>query len=65
VVRPTLVRVTAKTPSWMTFAGAWGEAEYVHIPRRDPLFAGLGPRGPALHAQWKRPVAEEITWPRG
>jgi hypothetical protein len=65
VVRPTLVRVGARSPSWMTFAGAWGEAEYVHIPRRESLFAGLGPRGPAFHAQWKRPVAEEMSWPRG
>lgn len=65
VLRPTLVRVTTRTPSWMTFAGAWGEAEYVHIPRRDPLFSGLGPRGPAFHAQWQRPVAAEMSWPRG
>jgi len=49
----------------MTFAGAWGEAEYLHIPGRDPLLAGLGPRGPAFHAQWQRPVAEEMSWPRG
>jgi VPS62-like protein len=65
VVRPTLVRVTARTPPWMTYAGAWGEAEYLHTPRRDPILAGLGPRGPAFHAQWKRPVVEEMTWPRG
>jgi hypothetical protein len=65
VVRPALVRVTTRAPSWMTFAGAWGEAEYLHIPRRDPLLAGLGPRGPAFHAQWQRPVAEEMSWPRG
>jgi hypothetical protein len=65
VIRPTLVRVTARTPSWMTFAGAWGEAEYVHIPGRDPLLAGLGPHGPAFHAQWQRPVVEEMSWPRG
>jgi hypothetical protein len=65
VIRPALVRVTARTPSWMTFAGAWGEAEYLHIPGRDPLFAGLGPRGPAFHAQWRRPVVEEMSWPSG
>jgi hypothetical protein len=65
VVRPTLVRVTTRAPSWMTFAGAWGEAEYLHIPGRNPLFAGLGPRGPAFHTQWQRPVAEEMSWPRG
>jgi len=65
IIRPALVRVTARTPSWMTFAGAWGESGYVHIPGRDPLVAGAGPRGPAFHAQWQRPVAEEMSWPRG
>ena len=65
VIRPKLVRVTAGTPPWMTFAGAWGEAEYLHIPGRDPLLAGAGPHGPAYHAQWRRPVSEEMSWPRG
>jgi VPS62-like protein len=65
VIRPKLVRITARTPSWMTFAGAWGETEYLHIPDRDLLAGGAGPRGPAFHAQWRRPVAEEMTWPRG
>jgi hypothetical protein len=65
VIRPALVRVTSRAPSWMTFAGAWGESGYVHIPGRDPLVAGAGPRGPAFHAQWRRPVAEEMSWPRG
>jgi hypothetical protein len=65
VIRPALVRVTSRTPSWMTFAGAWGESGYIHIPGRDPLVAGAGPRGPAFHAQWQRPVREEMSWPRG
>ncbi len=65
VIRPKLVRVTARTPSWMTFAGAWGEAGYIHLPDRDPLAAGAGPRGPAFHAQWQRPVVEVLSWPRG
>lgn len=65
VIRPTLVRVTSRTPSWMTFAGAWGESGYVHVPGRDPIVSGAGPRGPAFHAQWRRPVVEEMSWPRG
>jgi len=65
VVRPTLVRLTARTPSWMTFAGSWGESGYLHIPGRDPLVSGAGPRGPGFHPQWRRPVAEEMSWPRG
>ena len=65
VIRPALVRVSSRTPSWMTFAGAWGESGYIHIPGREPLVAGAGPRGPAFHAQWQRPVREEMSWPRG
>jgi hypothetical protein len=65
VIQPRLVRISARTPSWLTFAGAWGETGYLHIPRREPLPAGAGPRGPAFHAQWRHPVAEEMSWPRG
>ena len=65
VVRPRLIRVTARTPSWMTFAGAWGEAGYLHVPDQAPIASGAGPVGPAFHAQWRRPVAEALSWPRG
>ena len=64
-VRPQLVRVNAKTPSWMTFAGTWGETGYVHFPNNPPIAYGAGPRGPAFHAQWRRPVAEVMSWPQG
>ena len=65
VVQPRLVRVSASTPGWMAFAGAWGEDGYVHFPDNAPLASGLGPRGPAFHEQWRRPVAEVLSWPRG
>jgi Vacuolar protein sorting-associated protein 62 len=65
VVRPRPVRVTATSPSWMTYAGAWGEAGYLHFPNNPPVVYGAGPRGPAFHAQWRRPVAEAMSWPRG
>jgi hypothetical protein len=64
-VRPRLVRVTATTPSWMTFAGTWGETGYVHFPNNPPIAYGAGPRGPAFHAQWRHPVAEVLSWPSG
>jgi Vacuolar protein sorting-associated protein 62 len=64
-VRPKLVRVTAISPSWMRFAGTWGETGYVHFPNNPPIAYGAGPRGPAFHAQWRRPVAEVMSWPRG
>jgi hypothetical protein len=65
IVRPALIRVTATNPGWMTFAGAWGETEYFHVPDREPIAAGLGPTGPAFHKQWRFPVKEELSWPRG
>jgi Vacuolar protein sorting-associated protein 62 len=64
-IRPRLVRLTATTPSWMTFAGAWGETGYLHFPNNAPVAYGAGPRGPAFHPQWRRPVAEVLSWPPG
>jgi hypothetical protein len=49
----------------MRFAGTWGETGYVHFPNNPPIAYGAGPRGPAFHAQWRRPVAEVMSWPRG
>ena len=63
--RPKLVPVTAKSPSWMRFAGAWGEAGYVHVPDKEPFEQGPGPRGPAFHEQWRSPVKEVLSWPKG
>jgi hypothetical protein len=64
-IRPRLVRVTATSPSWMAFAGAWGETGYLHFPNNDPVAYGAGPRGPAFHAQWRKPLAVPLGWPRG
>jgi len=65
VVRPRLVRVSATSPPWMAFAGSWGEEGYLGLPGREPIPTGSGPRGPAFHDQWRRPVAEVLSWPRG
>jgi hypothetical protein len=64
-VVPKVVRITATSPSWMTFTGAWGEAQYVHIPNNDPLAFGTGPTGPAFHALWRKPLATVLGWPAG
>jgi hypothetical protein len=65
-VRPRLVRITAASPSWMEFAGRWGEDEYIRVPGGNPVAtSGGGPYGPAFHEQWQAPVAELISWPRG
>src|SRR5206468_9228550 len=65
VVRPRVVRVTATSPAWMSFAGAWGEDQYLHAPGNAPVVFGAGPRGPAFHAEWRSPVADVLSWPRG
>jgi len=62
VVRPRLVPVTATKPSWMAFAGTWGEDGYVRFPGNEPIVAGAGPRGPAFHEQWRTPVTEVLSW---
>ncbi len=65
VVRPSLVRVTATSPSWMAFAGGFGEDSYLRAPGGQPqAYSATGPKGPAFHAQWRRPVAEVMSWPR-
>jgi Vacuolar protein sorting-associated protein 62 len=66
IVRPRLVPVTATTPTWMAFAGGWGEDGYLRVPGGLPQpYSGTGPKGPASHEQWRRPVAEVMSWPRG
>jgi hypothetical protein len=65
VLRPRLVRVSATAPSWMAFAGAWGEAAYLRVPPSDPTRYGNGPPGPAFHEQWRRPIGDVLEWPRG
>jgi hypothetical protein len=64
VVRPRLVRITATSPSWMTYAGAWGEDAYLRAPPSAPARYGNGPPGPRWRVQWRRPVADVMSWPR-
>lgn len=64
-VRPELVRVTASRPSWMRFAGMWGEDGYLHFPNNDPVAYPGSPRAPAFQDVWHAPVEEELGWPRG
>ena len=64
-LRPRLVRIAAASPSWMTFAGRWGEDQYIRAPGGVPQKFGGAPRGPRFTEQWRRPVAEVLSWPRG
>lgn len=65
MVMPRVVRVGKTSPRWMAFAGTWGEDGYLHFPGNAPLASGAGPRGPAFHEQWRSPVREVLSWPRG
>ena len=65
MVIPRVARVGKTSPRWMAFAGTWGEDGYLHFPGNAPLASGAGPRGPAFHEQWRSPVREVQSWPRG
>jgi Vacuolar protein sorting-associated protein 62 len=65
VVRPLLVPVTSTQPSWMQFAGKWGESGYLHFPNNPPIAYEGAPRAPAFQETWRRPVSEELSWPPG
>jgi hypothetical protein len=62
---PAIVPVTSLSPSWMTFAGRWGETQYLHLPRNAPFAYGLGPAGPAFHGLWRKPLQTVLGWPPG
>jgi hypothetical protein len=57
-----LVPVTATSPTWMTFPGAWGEDQYAHFPNATFKY-DAGPQGPALHTLWKQPFSTPAGWP--
>lgn len=64
VIQPVVLHVNATTPSWMAFAGTWGEDQYLHARvGQDPVPFGAGPRGPAFHEQWRRPISDVMSWP--
>ncbi len=63
-ISPRLVRVTATSPSWMTFAGAWGEDQIIFFPQATFTY-GLGPTGPAFKTVWKNPIGVPLSWPKG
>ena len=65
IAQATIVPVTSKTPTWMSFPGPWGEAQYVQIPNQQPAAYGFGPTGPAFHSLWRQPLAVVGSWPRG
>lgn len=59
-----LVRVTASSPTWMRFAGAWGETSLFHAGEQTFTY-GTGPAGPASHDVWIDPIGTLARWPAG
>jgi hypothetical protein len=63
-VRPAaVIRITASSPAWMAFPGAWGEANYFHAPGLNTVVAGPAPAGPRFHAIWQHPNQTVLRWP--
>jgi hypothetical protein len=53
-------------PSWVSFPGSWGEAQYFHAPAPiGTVPFGTSPQGPAYHALWVDPLGTLAGWPLG
>ena len=66
IANEAVLPITASSPDWMKFTGAWGEAQYIQIPTQQaPLAYGTSPSGPAAHALWRSPLPTVMSWPRG
>jgi hypothetical protein len=65
-VTPTgLVRVRRTSPSWMRFAGTWGEYQYFHGPSPiNTVPSGSSPPSPPFHELWQHPVRTIFSWPK-
>lgn len=63
-ISPRLVRITATSPPWMSFSGAWGEDQIIFFPQVTFMY-GLGPTGPAFKTVWKNPIGVPLSWPKG
>jgi hypothetical protein len=53
-------------PTWMSFPGSWGEAQYFHAPAPiGTVPFETSPKGPAQHAIWADPLGTMAGWPAG
>lgn len=65
-VRPAIVDVSAGTAPWLSFAGSWGDGNYVLLRERTGfarLRVGDSPSGPAFHDVWRHPLLQFRGWP--
>src|SRR5262249_8088291 len=66
-----VVHVSSGTAPWLTFAGAWGDGNYIIVGYSGPngfrastrLHAGDSPPGPAFHGIWRAPLEPFRSWP--
>ncbi len=65
-----IVDVSAGTSPWLSFAGAWGDGNFIlfrQLTDKGPTFGHLrvgdSPTGPAFHAIWRDPLLQFRTWP--
>jgi hypothetical protein len=59
---PQLLPISAATPDWSPFPGAWGERGFFHAPGVNTVAFGYGPYGPQFHSVWRAPVKELARW---
>ena len=63
-----IVDVSDGAAPWLSFAGPWGDGNYVLVRSRTRtayahVRVGDSPPGPAFHAIWRDPLLEFRSWP--
>jgi hypothetical protein len=63
-----IVDISDGTAPWLSFAGAWGDGNYVLVRSVGKqtfthLRVGSSPPGPAFHELWRNPVLQFQRWP--
>jgi hypothetical protein len=65
-VQPAIADVSDGLAPWLSFAGAWGDGNFVLVSGRSGfahLRVGISPPGPAFHDIWRDPLLQFRSWP--
>lgn len=65
-VEPAVVDVSDGRAPWLSFAGAWGDGNFILVHGRGGfahLRVGDSPPGPAFHDIWRDPHLQFRSWP--
>ena len=65
-VEPAIVDVSDGKAPWLSFAGAWGDGNFVLVRGTSGfvhLRVGDSPPGPAFHDVWRDPLLQFRAWP--